>query len=223
MAEPQSDLPLLTIVLLLTACLVSLFVLAQVGATYAAAYLAAPSEITTFIDAVDFSIQENESYDKDVSLIKRLEDKLRLGRLLREIQKCGDDLREDLNGLLVDEGGTRIRTGARLVWANRRERLEGRVRKLDLLRMRFLVVYMGLVAAKGTPEKEEKSLEKLNIPRPPMGRPPMFHAITEGHARRPPLRRLTTQALGHNEHVGSPQRMGWAGVVQELQNSPLST
>ncbi|KAF8847779.1 hypothetical protein BDZ45DRAFT_681674 [Acephala macrosclerotiorum] len=223
MAE-ASDLPLLTLILLLLTAIVCLLVLFQVGATYTSAYLAAPSEITTFIDAVDFSIQENESLDKDVGKVQRLEDKLRLNKLLREIQKCGDDLREDLNGLLFEEGGTRIRSGARLLWANRRKRLEERVRRLDLLRMRFLVVYMGLVAAKGTPEKEEKSLEKLHIPKAP-GRPPILHAITEGHARRPPLRRLTTQGattMGHNEkNVGSPQRMGWAGVVQELQNSPL--
>lgn len=225
MAE-ASDLPLLTLILLLLTAIVCLLVLFQVGATYTSAYLAAPSEITTFIDAVDFSIQENESLDKDVGKVQRLEDKLRLNKLLREIQKCGDDLREELNGLLFEEGGTRIRSGARLLWANRRKRLEERVRRLDLLRMRFLVVYMGLVAAKGTPEKEEKILEKLHIPKAP-GRPPILHSITEGHARRPPLRRLTTQGatattMGHNEkNVGSPQRLGWAGVVQELQNSPL--
>ncbi|KUJ13307.1 uncharacterized protein LY89DRAFT_709156 [Mollisia scopiformis] len=220
MAEAHSDLPLLTIVLLTAACLLSLVVLVQVGATYTSAYLAAPSEITTFIDTVDYSILENESYDKDVGKVARLEDKLRLGKLLREIQRCGDDLREDLNGLLVDEEGTKIKAGARLLWGHQRKRLEERVRRMDLLRMRFLVVYMGCIAATRTPEKEEKSLEKLHIPKAP-GRPPILHAVTEGHARRVPLRRLTTQAMGHNDHVGSPQRMGWAGVVAELQNSPL--
>lgn len=220
MADAHSDLPLLTILLLTAACLLSLVVLVQVGATYTSAYLAAPSEITTFIDTVDYSILENESYDKDVGKVARLEDKLRLGKLLREIQRCGDDLREDLNGLLVDEEGTKIRTGARLLWGHQRKRLEERVRRMDLLRMRFLVVYMGCVAATKTPEKEEKTLEKLHIPKPP-GRPPVLQSVTEAHARRVPLRRLTTQAMGHNDHSGSPQRMGWAGVVAELQNSPL--
>ena len=82
-----ADLPLLTILLFLTACLVSIFVVVQVATTYTTAYLAAPNEITTFIDAVDFSIQENESYDRDVAKEQRLEDKLRMGKLLREVQK----------------------------------------------------------------------------------------------------------------------------------------
>lgn len=218
----SADLPLLTIFLLLTACLVSVFVLGQIATTYTTAYLAAPSEILLFIDTVDFSIQENESYDRDVGKVTRLEDKLRMGRLLREIQKCGDDLREDLNGLLVDEGGTRLRASTRLLWAAKRRRLEERVKRLDLLRMRFLVVYMGLIAAKGTPENiPAKDPEKVHhAPRMQM-RPHLPHALTEGITRKPPLRRLTTQAMGHNDHSGSPHKMGWAGVVAELQNSPL--
>lgn len=219
-----SDLPLLTVLLLLTACLVSVFVLAQIATTYTTAYLAAPSEILTFIDTVDFSIQENESYDRDVAKVTRLEDKLRLGRLLREIQKCGDDLREDLNGLLIDEGGTSLRSSTRLLWAAKRKRLEERVKRLDLLRMRFLVVYMGLIAAASTSEnvsaKDPEKAHHHHMPKMQI-RPNLPHALTEGIMRKPPLRRLTTQAMGHNDHSGSPQKMGWAGVVAELQNSPL--
>jgi hypothetical protein len=203
---------------------VSIFVLAQIATTYTTAYLAAPSEILTFIDTVDFSIQENESYDRDVAKVTRLEDKLRLGRLLREIQKCGDDLREDLNGLLIDEGGTRLRSSTRLLWAAKRKRLEERVKRLDLLRMRFLVVYMGLIAAASTSEnisaKDPEKNHHHNTPKMQL-RPNLPHALTEGIMRKPPLRRLTTQAMGHNDHSGSPQKMGWAGVVAELQNSPL--
>ncbi|PMD65800.1 uncharacterized protein K444DRAFT_607197 [Hyaloscypha bicolor E] len=216
-----NDLPLVTLLLLFTACFVSAFIVLQVATTYTSAYLAAPNEITTFIDAVDFSIQENESYDRDVAKVQRLEDKLRMGKLLREIQKCGDDLREDLNGLLIDEGGTRLRSSTRLLWASKRKRLEESVRRLDLLRMRFLVVYMGLVAAKSTSEHHgsakdpEKHHQKVSV------RPTLPHALTEGIQRKPPLRRLTTQAMGHGDNVGSPQRQGWAGVVAELQRSPL--
>lgn len=216
-----SDLPVLTILLLLTACLVSVFVLGQIATKYTTAYLAAPSEITTFIDTVDFSIQENESYDRDVAKVQRLEDKLRMGKLLREIQKCGDDLREDLNKLLIDEGGTRLRSSTRLFWADKRGRLEERMRRLDLLRMRFLVVYMGLIAAKSTetqardPEKQQHHTPKMNL------RPGLPHALTEGIQRKPPLRRLATQAMGHNQHVGEAPKQGWMGVVAELQNSPL--
>jgi hypothetical protein len=218
----SADLPLVTILLLLTACLVSVFVLGQIATTYTTAYLAAPSEIQTFIDTVDFSIQENESYDRDVAKVTRLEDKLRMGRLLREIQKCGDDLREDLNRLLVDEGGTRLRSSTRLLWAAKRKRLEERMRRLDLLRMRFLVVYMGLIAAKSIHETAPVRDPEKNHSAPRMqARPGLPHALTEGILRKPPLRRLTTQAMGHNDHSGSPQKLGWAGVVAELQNSPL--
>lgn len=218
----STDLPLLTILLLLTALLVSVFVLGQIATTYTAAYFAAPSEITTFIDTVDFSIQENESYDKDVAKVTRLEDKLRMGRLLREIQKCGDDLREDLNRLLIDEGGTRLRSSTRLLWAAKKGRLEERMRRLDLLRMRFLVVYLGLIAAKSTSETTPtKDPEKHHhIPKMQI-RPGLPHALTEAITRKPPLRRLTTQAMGHNDHSGGIQKQGWAGVVAELQNSPL--
>jgi hypothetical protein len=212
-----------TLFLLFTACLVSVFVLGQILTTYTSAYLAAPSEIITFIDAVDFSIQENESYDRDVAKVPRLEDKLRLGKLLREIQKCGDDLREDLNRLLADEGGTRLRSSTRLLWAAKRGRLEERMRRLDLLRMRFLVVYMGLIAAKSTEQQGKESVKQTPFDRPKMSaRPGLPHAMTEGIQRKPPLRRLTTQAMGHmNDHVGEKPKMGWMGVVAELQNSPL--
>ena len=221
MAE-TSDLPLLTIILLLTALLVSVFVIAQIAIQYLTAYLVAPNEITTFIDAVDFSIQENESYDRDVAKVQRLEDKLRMGKLLREIQKCGDDLREDLNGLVIEEGGARLRSSTRLFWAAKRKRLEERVRRMDLLRMRFLVVYMGLIAARSTSEQRHaKDPEKHHTPKMMM-RPSLPHALTEGITKKPPpLRRLNTQAMGHNDSVGVPQRQGWAGVVAELQNSPL--
>ncbi|TVY56840.1 hypothetical protein LSUE1_G009690 [Lachnellula suecica] len=219
MAE-TSDLPLLTILLLLTACLVSVFVVAQLATTYINAYLAAPSEITTFLDTVDFSIQENESYDRDVAKVQRLEDKLRMGKLLREIQKCGDDLREDLNKLLIDEGGTRLRSSTRLFWASKRGRLEERMRRLDLLRMRFLVVYMGLIAAKSTEQTRDPEKQHHQIPKMAL-RPNLPHALTEGIQRKPPLRRLTTQAMGHNDHVGEAPKQGWMGVVAELQNSPL--
>jgi len=221
MAEtPPSQL--WTILLLLTACLLAIFVLAQVATTYVAAFYEAPAQITTFIDAVDFSIQENESYDKDVAKITRLEDKLRMGRLLREIQKSGDDLREDLNSLLVEEGTMRLRSSSRILWATKRTRLEERMRRLDLLRMRFLVVYMGLIAAKSTSEPAPAKDPEKHHHTPKMQlRPSLPHALTEGITRKPPLRRLTTQAMGHNDASGGIQKMGWAGVVAELQNSPL--
>ena len=221
MAE-TSNSQLWTILLLLTAAFVSLFLLAQFATAYTNAYLEAPSQITTFIDAVDFSIQENESYDRDVAKVTRLEDKLRMGRLLGEIKKCSDDLREDLNALLVEQGTMRLRSSTRILWATKRVRLEERMRRLDLLRMRFLVVYMGLIAAKSTEQPPVKDPEKQHHHTPKMQlRPSLPHALTEGITRKPPLRRLTTQAMGHNDASGGIQKMGWAGVVAELQRSPL--
>jgi len=211
-----------TIVLVLTALLLSLVVVGQVATSYGSAYLAAPREVTAFIDTADFSIQENESYDRDVGRVPRLEDKMRLGRLLREIQKGGDDLREELNQLLVDETGTTLRMSARVLWAAKRRVLEDRVRRLDQLRMRFLVVYMGIIAALANDKKEaapagrdaEKSVR--DAPRP--GTLP--RSLTEAITKKPPMRRLTTQAIGHSDSVEGTFRMGWAGVIQELQRSP---
>ena len=222
MAETaSSNSTLWTILLLLTACLVAAFVVAQVAITYTNAYLEAPNQITIFIDAVDFSIQENESYDRDVAKVTRLEDKLRLGRLLREIQKAGDDLREDINALLVEEGTMRLRSSTRILWATKRTRLEERMRRLDLLRMRFLVVYMGLIATKSAEQAPAKDPEKhYHAPKMQL-RPSIPQALTEGITRKLPLRRLTTQAMGHNDASGGTQKMGWAGVVAELQSSPL--
>ncbi len=230
----SGDMSFTLLLFTVTALLLASLTLSSTLTTYTTAYLSAPSEITTFIDVADFSIQENESYDRDIAKVPRLEDKMRLGRLLREIQRCGDDLREDLNRLLIDESGTRLRSSSRLLWAGIRPRLEERVRRLDLLRTRFLVVYLGLVASKSTldhhnqqagsggrdPEKMALAQER-NVPKMAM-RPSLSHALTESITRKPPpLRRLTTQAMGHNDAVGGTQRQGWAGVVQELQRSPL--
>jgi hypothetical protein len=218
----NGDLNLATTLLLVIALLLALAVLAQILSVFTSACVVAPAEITTFIDAADFSVQENESYDADIAKVTRLEDKMRLGRLLREIQKCGDDLREELNRLLVDEGGARLRSSARLLWAAKRGRLEEKLRRLDLLRMRFLVVYMGLVASKGAPEQRPRDLEKMEREVPKMApRPSLPHALTESITKKQaPLRRLSTQAMGHNDSVGNGHRQGWAGVVQELQRSP---
>src|SRR5690242_1348243 len=136
-----------TIILILIAVILSLIVLVQIISSYTAAYQAPPLEIPTFLDTADFSVQKNESYDRDVAKVQRLDDKIRLTRLLREIQKTGDDLREDINGVVIEEDTAKRKTSGRLLWASKRSRLEDRVRRLDMLRMRFLVVYMGVVAS----------------------------------------------------------------------------
>ncbi|KZZ91049.1 hypothetical protein AAL_06790 [Moelleriella libera RCEF 2490] len=215
------------IILVLTALVLSLVVIGQVVATYWSAYVVAPQEIVTFIDTVDFSIQENESYDRDMAKVQRLEDKIRLGRLLREIQRGGDDLREQLNGLLANDGATTLRTSARLLWSARRTQLQDRVRRLDLLRMRFLVVYMGIMTSvvdknppppPPLPRDAEKTVRGPRLTSDELRK--LFETEKPARAQFPPVRRLTTQAIGHQENVIKPQRQGWAGVVEELQTSP---
>ncbi|KAF4457988.1 hypothetical protein F53441_142 [Fusarium austroafricanum] len=232
----ESNMLQWTIILILIAVILSLIVLVQIISSYTAAYQAAPLEIATFVDTADFSVQENESYDRDVAKVQRLDDKIRLTRLLREIQKTGDDLREDINGMVFEEDTSKLKTSARLLWASKRSRLEDRVRRLDMLRMRFLVVYMGVVASQAntTTTTREKSsppppppplptardLEKSPIFKTPT-RPALPKGLMEGIINRPPLRSLTTQALvNHPEPIPKPSRKGWAGVVQELQRSP---
>jgi hypothetical protein len=216
MATTPSFPPLWTVVVASSALLLDVVVVAPILNIYASAYYAAPRELTTFVDAVDGSIQENESYHSDVSKVSRLEDKVRLNNLLREIQKHGDDLREDLNRLVVEEGGARLRVSTRIFWAYHRQRLEERVRRIDMLRMRFLAVYMGIVATTtGERPKEParmapKVSEKIAPPPPPPPPPPAL-----------PVRRLTTQAMGHNEKTEHTHRSGWYGVVAELQRSPI--
>ncbi|KAK8126486.1 uncharacterized protein PG998_002245 [Apiospora kogelbergensis] len=203
---------------------------AQYVVSYSRAYIVAPREVATYIDAVEFSIQENDSYDRDVAHMPRLEDKMRLGRLLREIQRSGDDLREDLNKLLVNEDGAALKWSARLLWAGHRTGLEERVRRLDLLRMRFLVVHMGvLTSAAGEREKQveravSRAAEKTAAMMREQPRPATAHGkslLESINEKKPLLRRLTTSAIGHTEKTTPPHRAGWLGVVEELQKSPL--
>ncbi|RDA92517.1 hypothetical protein CP533_4208, partial [Ophiocordyceps camponoti-saundersi (nom. inval.)] len=215
-----------TVILVPTALCLSLVVVAQVVVTYSSAYAAAPHEVAVLVDAVDFSVQENESYDRDVAKVQRLEDKIRLGRLLREIQRGGDDLREHLDRLLIGEGATTMTPVSRLLWASHRLELREKLRTLDLLRMRFLVVYMGIIASAATaaarsppPPPPSPPEEKKSTLSPPVT-PSLHKSLAETISRRPPLRRLTTQAIGHQETVARPHRKGWAGVVEELQTSP---
>lgn len=225
MDDPPTPL-LWTLTLIVTALCLALVVAAQILASYSSAYMIAPREITIFIDAVDDSIHENESYDRDVERVQRLEDKVRLGRLLREIQKSGDDLREMLNLLLINEDGVTLRTGARILWAGHRKEMEERIRRLDLLRMRFLTIYMGIIATSLSHRDKQaapKEVEKMPIAarQETPTRPAIPRSLTDSSRQKPSLRRLTTSAIGHSEKVDPPHRMGWMGVVAELQKSPL--
>ncbi|KAI0146961.1 hypothetical protein GGR57DRAFT_280180 [Xylariaceae sp. FL1272] len=224
MADVSTSL-LWTVVLIVAALSLAFGVIVLILTILTHAYIDAPREITTFVDTVDCSITENESHDADVSKVPRLEDKVRLGRLLREIQKQGDDLREDLNRLVVEEGGTTLRTSARVLWAVHRKQLEDRVRRLDMLRLRFLVIYMGIVAHTAAEKPKDharsvpKDLSEKTAPATP--RSGVNKALLDGIRGKPPLRRLTTQVIGHSEKTEHTHRSGWFGVVAELQRSPI--
>lgn len=148
--------------------------------------------------------------------------------MVREIQKCGDELRVLLDKMVSKDDHKRLKFGSRILWGTTRRDLEERVRKLDLLRMRFLVVYLGMVAAKTEVVLKEKEKEKEDADKvsrmefgSPIRRQTLPSNLSENIKRTPPLRRITSNAIGHNEGTGSPQRSGWLGVVSELQSSPL--
>jgi hypothetical protein len=210
---------------LLTATFSSVVILVQFGSTYVHAYFHSTSEITTFLDVLTDAIVENESYDRDISRVGKLEDRIRLGRLLGEIRKLGDELREQVDGLVVNSGerDMRLRGKMRLLWVWKRKGLNGRMKRLDSLRMRFLVAYMGIVAAGGVMAQEKEKENGLGIFGSPQRGPrrSLPATLEESIVRTPPLRRITSNAMGHNEGTGGPQRAGWMGVVSELQNSPL--
>ncbi|KAL7927843.1 hypothetical protein ACQKWADRAFT_277991 [Trichoderma austrokoningii] len=199
----------------------TIVMIAQTATSYWTAYRAAPQEVAGFIDTLDFSIEENEGYDRDVSKVQRLEDKIRLNRLLREIQRLGDDLRGDLNHLVREEGAaTTLRTSSRIMWASKRAHIEERMKQLDSLRMRFMMVYLSIITsiAEKPPPPPPPLPEKTAAYTTPSR--PLAKKSFDDLPKRTPSRRLTTQAIGHHEQVETPQRSGWAGVVQELQMSP---
>lgn len=230
-----------TFILAVTACFLSAVVILQTLTAFSKAYVAAPAEILTFVDAADSSVHENESYDRDVSRVQRLEDKRRLGRLLREVQKGGDDLREELNGLLQTDSGDlasdgysdlrdlRLRAPARLLWASKRKGLEDKLRRLDMLRMRFLVTYMGINVSMGAaadhhPRLERKSSmrdsEKSPLSEVYPSRPSLPSGMGEAiKKQRSMLRRLSIQPGRNSEKA--VKKPGWADVIRELQLSPL--
>lgn len=248
MANTGSQWTFLIQVTALFACAV---VTLQTLSSYSKAYIDAPAQILTFIDAADSSIHENESYDRNVSRVQRLDDKRALSRLLREIQRGGDDLREELNGLLQTDNGDlasdgyadlrdlRLRATARLLWASKRKGLESKLRRLDMLRQRFLTVYLGIVAMGLTAEptnhriaierkssqrdsQRESEKEKPYVPHDEYGasRPQMPAGMGEAIIKqRSMLRRLSVRPPRQNEKIN--RKPGWADVIRELQLSPL--
>lgn len=236
-ASAHGDLSGVTMTFILAALLLSLLTIGQVVASHLYAYSSAPIEVQTFLEAANSSIAENESFDHDIMRLQT-SDRPRLIKLLDSIQKCGDDLREDLNRLTVDGSDSRLKTQSMLLWKTHRDRLETRLRRLDLLRMRFLTLQMGLVAASNaSPTHHEKALERRapdgQFPRP--HRPMPQHALTETikkisersqtlpAEKKPstPQRTMSAARTGHNMNdIAKGPQFSMASVISELQSSP---
>lgn len=235
-ATAHSDLSGVTMTFILAALLLSLLTMGQVVASHYYAYTSAPIEVQTFLDAANSSIAENESFDHDIMRLQT-SDRPRLIKLLDSIQKCGDDLREDLNHLTIDGSNTKLKTPSMLLWKTHRERLEARLRRLDLLRMRFLTLQMGLIASSSnsSPSHHDKAAERRAPPgqfaKP--GRPAIIpqHALAEAikkvgekaAEKKPstPQRSMSAARTGHNmTDIAKGPQFSMASVISELQSSP---
>lgn len=231
----HNDLSGVTMTFILAALLLSLLTIGHVVASHVYAYNSAPSEFHTFLDAANSSIAENESFDHDIMRLQP-SDRPRLIKLLDSIQKCGDDLRENLNRLTVDGTDTKLRTQSLLLWKTHRDRLETQLRRLDLLRMRFLTLHMGLLAH-STATHPHFHNEKAGERRAPEGqfpRPAMpKHALTDtlqkikekgAHTEKKPStpqRSMSAARTGHNmQDIAKGPQFSMASVISELQSSP---
>lgn len=239
----QSDLPGTSMTLVLAALLLSVIVIGQTISSHASAYFVAQNEYQTYLDASKSSVEENESFDRDIGRLQ-VGDRPRLIRLLNEIQKCGDDLMEDLSRLRVEESKTQLKTTSLVFWKWHRERLEGRLRRLDLLRMRFLVLHMGLIAGGAiVPDRlitshgdRARSAEARLAPKGMFARPArpfadsgggtassITDSIREAKQRRPqmqgqagPTRRVTNPSMPSSPLVGMGHGNSEVGFKQTL-------
>lgn len=99
-----------------------------------------------------------------------------------------------------------------------------------MLRMRFLVAYMGLVSAGRVKKYSSKDSEKNGPysstnaarPPPPPPLPPLPLGINTGVKKKMSRRRLSrAAALGRGDNIDGGRKQGWAGVIRELQLSPI--
>lgn len=99
-----------------------------------------------------------------------------------------------------------------------------------MLRMRFLVAYMGLVSAGRVKKYSSKNSEtngpysstNAARPPPPPPLPPLPLGINTGVKKKMSRRRLSrAAAMGRGDNNDGGRKQGWAGVIRELQLSPL--
>ncbi|RAL64091.1 hypothetical protein DID88_003279 [Monilinia fructigena] len=131
----------------------------------------------------------------------------------------GDELRGLLDTMVRKKDHKSLKLGSRILWGTTRRDLEERVRKLDLLRMRFLVVYLGIVAAKTEVvlKEKEKEREREDADKVAMGLGSPVRSrtlpnnLSENIKQTPPLRRITSSAIGHTTRAQGALRGvdGW--------------
>lgn len=180
-------------------------------------------EIASFLDILDFSAHENDSYKSDDILVRvqRMEDRARIDKLLQEIHKCVENLRNDVNKLVFvgKEGKKKLRVFARFLWLVRKSNLQERARRLDLLRTRFLVIYFELMANKIFSEycSSPKLIdhEKVNESISPI---PQSSSLLQNKTK---VQNLITLQTSPGPYSLNNQKHGWTDVLAELQRSPL--
>ena len=236
MAMTKSELGGTPMTFILAALLLSLLTIALVVVSHIKAYLATPQELHIFVEAAASSIDENEAFGHDIERLKP-DDRPRMIRLLGQIQKCGDDFSEDLDRLMIEGSKTKPKNSALFLWKHHRERLQWRLQRLDLLRQRFLILYMGAVAS-ALPAHEKPEAMSRMAPKGQFARPGIPHSLAEGVKKKAtrveqpdkqppqpstpqPRQRLTMAATGHStQEMGAQHQMSFSNVIRELQLSP---
>ncbi|RKF57657.1 hypothetical protein OnM2_072075 [Erysiphe neolycopersici] len=198
----------------------------QVSVSHTLAYFSAPMEIATFLDILEFSTQENESYKHDDIFVRvwRLEDRVRIDKLLREIRKCGDNLKNDLNNLVLFEKGgeKKLRVFARLFWLVKKSNLQAKARRLELLRTRFLVIYYEIMVNKIFTEYCSPSIssENYNV-NTSVTSLPRWDILQQNKKKAQLNNVMTIDTSPDLLSISTTQKNGWSNVLAELQRSPL--
>ena len=212
---------------------------------YSKSYLSAPSEVSCLLETSDYLLSESDTYTHDVSKLPRLSDRARITKLVREFRREAEALRKEVNSLVLRRGqlhghgcgeGLELRPIARLGWAVYKARLDERIRRVDMLRLRLLIAQMGVISttiSESTPPLTRENSPGLGViyEEKPLDMPPTPPLTPKTMPRKgwdssgsfntteptPVKQKLTLQT----DCVDTSSRKGWAGVVRELQKSPL--
>ncbi|EGS18500.1 uncharacterized protein CTHT_0051020 [Thermochaetoides thermophila DSM 1495] len=242
-APISAPLPL-AVLLSLTSFLLLVTLLVHI-LPYYKSYLSASSEVSCLLETSDYLLAEADTYTHEVSKLPRLSDRVRLSKLVREFRREAEALRKEVNSLVLRRGqhqehgrgeGLALRPIARLGWAVYKGRLDERIRRVDVLRVRLLVAQVGVISntiAESTPPPTRENSPGLGViyEEKPLDAPPTPPLTPKTMPRKgwdssesfntteltPAKQKLTLQT----DCVDTSSRKGWAGVVRELQKSPL--